>query len=201
MRTTRVWLLLGAILCALSISSVYAAGYTIGVPILGTTGAPALSGTEFTGILTAVYADGTPVVLGSEKVVLELCAVNCVTQPVILKQTAPGTYAYSFIPPSSLTGTITILVGAGSLADDNGRIFPDVDTQIGTYATPSLSSSSPSTAGDRTALPANPVRQSDLEREALALQEPKESSPVVIVLTVVMVLTVAGVLLIFPRKR
>jgi hypothetical protein len=125
---------------ALSVASVYAnsSGYTFGVPILGTTGAPALSSPSlFSGVVTVLYADGTSVVLQTNHINLDLCAKTCVTVSATLKQTSPGTYTYTFTPPP-LNGTVTMYVGAETLADDNGRVFPSVDTQIGSYAfTPS----------------------------------------------------------------
>jgi len=205
MRTNRLVPLLGLIMLAMTVASVSASGYSVGVPILGTTGAPALSGSQYTGILNVLYADGMPVVLASNKVVLQLCRsmMQCVNQVVTLKQTAPGTYSYSFAPPSGLAGTITIDVVAGSLADDNGRVFPSVDTQIGTYATPGLSSSGTAAPPTAQALPANPVPQSNqVVGQAVALPQPTHASPIaMIVLSVTLVLVAAGGLLILPRRH
>lgn len=187
------------ILIASTFASVYASGgYSPTQPLLGTTGgAPALTGAAYTGVLTVLYADGSPVVLESDKVTLQLCASSCISQEVTLKQTAPGTYAYSFTPPSSLTGTITITVDAGSLADDNGRIFPSVNTQVGTYATPSLTGQA-----TQPALPAYPVAQQSMNgNEAVALPQSAQESPAVIVVTIIGVLVTAGALLILPRRR
>jgi hypothetical protein len=188
-----------------TIGSVFAAGYTVNVPLLGTSGAPALSGTQFTGIITVLYADGMPVVLESNRANLQLCVISCIVEPVTLKQTAPGTYAYSFTPPSSLNGTITITVLAGSLADDNGRIFPSVNTQIGTYATPGLTSSSaPANAPPGQALPASPMPQSNnVVGQAVSIpQQPSQDSTTVeVVLAVTTILLVAGALLILPSRR
>jgi hypothetical protein len=191
---------------ASTLSSVFAI-YNAGQPILGTTGYPALSGNHFTGIMTVLYADGMPVVLGSNKVTLLLCASSCMTMNINLKQTAPGTYAYSFIPPQSLNGTITIAVMAGGLADDNGKIFPGVDTQIGTYATPGLGGYSASAPSDQV-YPANPpaAQQSNSVPQAVAQPTPAQStvhqsSMVGMVIAVVVVLLAAGGLLILPTRR
>lgn len=209
MRGFRVLPVLAVLLVATTFASVFASGYSVGVPLLGTTGAPALSGSQFTGIMTVLYADGKPVALASNSVTLYICSnsvtvlqsTGCVTIRTTLEQTAPGTYAYSFTPPSSLTGTITIMVPAGALADENGKIFPAVGTQIGTYATPGLTSSSPALT-DRPALPANPVlQQSDLMREAVAFPQPTHDSPVGVVLIVIILLVSAGALMILPRRR
>lgn len=145
---------------ALSVVSVYAngSGYTFGLPILGTTGAPALASPSlFSGAITVLYADGTPVVLqNTNHITLDLCTSTCATVSATLKQTSPGTYTYTFTPPS-LTGTVTISIGAETLADDNGRVFPSVNTQIGTYVfTPSTTTgtSAPVDQARATAQPA-----------------------------------------------
>ena len=188
MRTLKILPALVILMIASTAASVFAQynpSPTVSVPILGTSGAPALSGNQFSGVMTVLYADGMPVVLESNKVSLFLCASSCTTIDVILKHTAPGTYAYSFSPPTSLTGTITITVLAGALADDNGRIFPSVETQIGTYAAPSLTSSS---SVPSQVLPASPptYQQSNSEmRQAVAVAQPapvQQSSMVGIVL-------------------
>ena len=145
---------------ALGVVSVYAntGEGIIGLPILGTTGAPALAAPSlFSGVITVLHADGTPVVLESDTVTLDLCNVStCTTVNAMLRQTSPGTYTYSFTPPS-LTGTVTIYVNAYALADDNGRIFPQVDTSIGTYAyAPSTTSSVPPTATPPAGTPVAP---------------------------------------------
>jgi hypothetical protein len=121
---------------SLSVASVFAnSEYPISIPILGTTGAPALGASGlFSGVMAVLYADGTPVVLSTNHVTLNLCTTSCTTVTVTLEQTAPGTYTYTFTPPTTLSGTITIYVQAENLADDNGRLFPSVDTSIGTYA-------------------------------------------------------------------
>ncbi len=121
---------------SLSVASVFAnSEYTISIPILGTTGAPALGASGlFSGVMAVLYVDGSPVVLSTNHVTLDLCTTSCTTVITTLTQTAPGTYTYTFTPPTTLTGTITIYVSALNLADDNGRLFPSVDTSIGTYA-------------------------------------------------------------------
>jgi len=210
----RVIPLLVVVMFATSLGSVFAAGYQIAVPILGTSGAPALSGSLFTGIITVVYADGMPVVLASDKVNLQLCASSCIVKEVTLKQTAPGSYVYSFAPPSFLNGTVTITILAGGLADDNGRIFPSVDTQIGTYATIGLGASStpantPPPTGqplpaDPVPLPASSVRQSNNPvDQAVALpQKPtQDSATVEVFLAVMTFLLAAGGLLILPSRQ
>jgi len=199
MRALRIIPIVLVVMISLSVVSVFASsGYIVSQPLLGTSGAPALAGSQYTGIITVLYADGAPVVLGYNKVTLQLCTTNCVFQQVSLKQTAPGTYAYSFTTPT-LTGTVIITVLAGSLADDNGRIFPSVNTQIGTYATPGLSSTN---APERQALPANPIPQSNVDQATVIPQQPKQVSTTVdVVLAVTIALLAAGALLILPSRR
>jgi hypothetical protein len=185
---------------ALGVASVYANGTgdgNIGLPILGTTGVPALASPSlFSGAITVLYADGTPVVLSSNQVTLDLCATTCQLVTSTLKQTAPGTYTYTFTPPS-LTGTITIYVKAGALADDNGKIFPSVDTQIGTYAAPSATapaSASPGSPAIQT--PTGPALAVDATQK-----QATSSTPVWTVLALLVVLLGTGFLLILPRRH
>jgi hypothetical protein len=209
MRAT--WLV--AALCVLFFSattgSVFAVGYEIAVPILGTSGAPALVGSNFAGIITVLYADGRPVVLGSNQVDLNLCSSNstgltCETLRTTLDQTAPGTYSYSFAVPTSLTGTVIVYIRAGSLEDDNGRIFPTVDTQISSYATPSSSPGQNSqSASPLPASPPLPEQSSNQPiNQAVVSTQPRQSSPIVQVILVLTVLLLAGLgLLAAPRRK
>ena len=181
-------------------------GYTIGVPILGTTslGAPALGSPNlYSGVITVLYADGATVVLSSSHVNLELCSTTCVTVATTLKQTAPGTYAYTFTPPS-LTGTVTIYVQAGSLADDNGRIFPSVNTQIGTYASPAGSSPGSSSATSHPSLPATAPNQAKPASEvdqAVQAAHATQASPVLWIVAVLSALVVAACLILRPWRH
>ncbi|GEM_PF-1568495 len=197
------------VLLALPIVSVFGAGYPIATPILGTTGAPALASPSlYSGVLNVLYADGAPVVLASNHITLNVCGTTgCVDVTSTLKQTAPGTYTYTFTPPS-LTGTITIYVTAGDLADDNGRIFPSVDTSIGTYVSPASSTSSSSQASGTT----NPIptqspmgaqspESTQLTKQAVTTTEPKQQSPILLVVLSLIVLLVAAVgLVVYPTR-
>jgi hypothetical protein len=205
MRILRVMPVLFVLFFSLTIASVYAAGYTAANPILGTTGAPAFApslGSKFAGAVTVLYADGKPVVLSTNQVTLKVCGASCETVSATLTQNAAGAYTYSFAPPP-LTGTVTVVIQAGSLADDNGRIFPSVDTQIGTYA----SSASGAPGGPASALPGTPLFQppSSLSHEAVAetpTTKQPQASPVFGVALSLTVLAVAGCcLLILPSRR
>jgi cobalamin biosynthesis Mg chelatase CobN len=230
MKAVRVLPLLVMVIFALSLGSVYAQAYPphesfriLGLPILGTTGTPALASPAlFAGAISVLYADGTPVFLSTNQVTLNLCSSTqlnstqlktqtqtelnstCEAISSTLKQTAPGTYTYTFTPPTSLTGTVTIYVQAGSLADDNGKIFPSVDTQIGTYAAPSSTASSQSTPAAGT--PQTPQTQvaspAEVNKAVDATNTPKvSSSPVWIVLGLLVALLGTGFLLIIPRRH
>ena len=199
---------------------------TVGLPILGTTGAPALTAPDlFSGVITVLYADGTPVVLESNQVALELCGfynynytagttvvvttsgsnnTSCVALSTWLKQAAPGIYTYSFKPPSSLAGTVSIFIKAYALADDNGRIFPQVDTSIGSYAyTP------PHTTGGSTPPSENPPAPSLISQAVTAqpttTTAPEvsgtQTSPIEPLLITLSVLVVVGALLTIRRRR
>ena len=212
---------------------------TVGLPILGTTGAPALTAPNvFSGVITVLYADGTPVVLESDQVALDLCGfynynnattttaivvatstttgsngTTCATVTAGLNQTGPGIYTYSFIPPSSLTGTVTIFIRAYGLADDNGRIFPQVDTSIGTYAyTPSNSHATGSNVPPTSSVPPSGNQPAPLlsnqavnaqPTAATSVPSPSGSptSPIEPLLIALSVLAIAGAVLTVSKRR
>ena len=209
MRTIRLLAAVAVVLFALPLASVFANGYSISVPILGTTGAPALASPSlFGGVITVLYADGAPVVLSTNQVTFNVCESSCVLVKAKLQQTAPGTYAYSFTPPTNLSGTVTIFIQAGTLADDNGRIFPSVDTQIGTYAALSASSvqsTAPTPSAPTSQVPSGtPVSPESKvpTRQAVTPSQVKQESPIVqVVLTLTVLALVAVGLLILPTRR
>jgi hypothetical protein len=179
----------------------------VGLPILGTTGAPALAAPSlFSGVISVLYADGTPVVLESNRVTLNVCnGSGCQTLTATLRQTSPGTYTYSFTPPS-LTGTVTIYIKAYALADDNGRIFPQVDTSIGTYAyTPSTTSSSvpPATSAPPAGTPVAPPLSSQAvnAQPTQTTQPTTQASPIEPLLIILSALAVAGSILVFSKRH
>ncbi|MGA2790624.1 MAG: hypothetical protein ABSF00_07635 [Candidatus Bathyarchaeia archaeon] len=201
------------VLFALPVASVFGSGdYPIAAPLIGTTtGSPALASPSlYSSILTVHYPDGKPAVLNSGTVTLELCAASCTTVTASLKQTAPGTYAYTFTPPATLTGSITIFVQAGSLADENGRIFPSADTQIGTYASSGkapVSSpsdqipSSSSSPGPTQSAPAVSPESLKETKVAVSTTQPTQQSPLLEVLLSLALLGAAAFgLLFFPRR-
>jgi hypothetical protein len=194
--------LLFLIFLSLGVASVFGNGYTVGVPILGTTGSPALaSPSVYSGVITVLYADGTTVVLSANHVNLELCSTTCVTVATTLKQTSPGTYSYTFTPPS-LSGTITIYVQAGNLADDNGRIFPSVNTQIGTYVSPTTGSLS-ATGTSHPSLPAtapNQVKPANEIDQAVQAAHTTQASPILGIVAVLSALVVAACSVLRPWR-
>jgi len=192
---------------ALGVGSVYAntGEGSVGLPILGTTGAPALAAPSlFSGAISVLYADGTPVVLQTNLVALDLCNANsCSKVSATLMQTAPGSYTYSFTPPS-LTGTITIYVRAYALADDNGKIFPQVDTAIGTYAfAPSPSTATGSSVPPAAGTPAIPplTSQAVNAQPTQTTQPTTEASPIEPLLITLSALAVAGSLLTVSKRH
>jgi hypothetical protein len=190
---------------ALGVVSVYAntGEGTVGLPILGTTGAPALASPSlFSGAISVLYADGTPVVLSTNKVTLYVCNTSCVTLTASLKQTAPGAYTYSFTPPTSLTGTVTIYIKAYGLSDDNGRIFPSVDTSIGTYAfAPSTTTGTSAPIGTTNVPPAGTPASPLTQQAVNSVQTPAQTFPIGALLAVLSVLALAGCLLILPSRH
>ena len=206
MKTLRVAIVTLLMLLAWGVASVHAntAEGNLGLPILGTTGAPALAAPSlFSGSISVLYAEGTPVVLESNQVILNLCTSSCVTATATLKQTSPGTYTYTFIPPTSLTGTVTIYIKANGLADDNGRMFPSVDTSIGAYAfapaTTTGTSQQPLASTPPAGTPLAPLTQSAVVNTS---QSPSTTaSPVVALLLTLSALAVAGCLLVVPKRH
>jgi hypothetical protein len=205
MKGLRLALVVLTMFLAFGVASVYAATGEgqVGLPILSTTGAPALASPSlFSGAINVIYADGTPVVLSTNKVILNVCNTSCATLTATLTQTAPGSYTYSFTPPTSLTGTVTIYVKAYGLADDNGRMFPSVDTSIGTYGfAPSITTGTSAPIGTTSTPPAGtPV--SPLTRQAVnSVQTPTQTFPIGALLAVLSVLGLAGCLLILPSRH
>jgi hypothetical protein len=193
------------IFLASGVASVYAntGEANLGLPILGTSGVPALAAPSlFSGVITTLYADGTPVVLESNHVTLDLCnASSCTAVDALLKQTSPGAYTYSFTPPS-LTGTVTIYVKAYALADDNGKIFPQIDTSIGTYAytpTTATGSSVPPSAGTPVAPPLS--AQAVNAQPTQTTQPTTQASPIEPLLITLSALAVAGSFLTFSKRH
>ena len=201
---------------ASGVASVYAntGEGNLGLPILGTTGAPALAAPSlFSGAISVLYADGTPVVLETDQLTLNLCtgsnstttptnptttnnnATSCLTVPATLRQTSPGSYTYSFTPPASLTGTVTIYIKANALADDNGRVFPSSDTSIGTYGF------APSPTTGTSAPPAGTAPPPLTNQAVNTNQSAPAATPVEALLLTLSALTVAGCLLIIPKRR
>jgi hypothetical protein len=203
MKSLRVVAVTLVMFLALGIASVYAnPDGNLGLPILGTTGAPALAAPSlFSGAISVLYADGTPVVLQTNSITLNLCNTSCQLVTASLKQTAPGTYTYSFTPPTSMTGTVTIYIQSNGLADDNGRVFPSVDTSIGTYAfSPSTSSTAqqPATSAPPAGSPVAPLTRQAVNTTPT---QPTTTSPVEALLITLSALTVAGTLLVIPKRH
>jgi hypothetical protein len=141
MRVYRVAPIALIMFLTLGVASVFASGSAngYGTPKIGTNFFACL-GCGVNGIMavsfSALYPNGAPAWLGSNHANLKLCTSWCVSISVTVWQISPepGYYGCSFVMPKSLTGTVTIYVTAGSLSDDFGRMFPSVDTPIGTYA-------------------------------------------------------------------
>jgi len=209
---------LATILFSLSIASVFAAGYAVSVPIIGATGPAGIgppppngSPSLVTGTITLQYADGSPVVITVGSLPLWICSSSsCVNLNAGFKQVSPGTYGYSFAMPS-ITGAVTIMVHAYSLADDNGIQFPSVDTQIGSYVSAGPSTSTSGKPGSQTSpatsnpdsIPNVPQQQSNvLFNEAVSATPEPNQSPVLQILVVLTLLGLAaGGFLIFPSRK
>src|SRR5208337_432998 len=114
MASIRVMFTLALLVLAMVVAPVFAQAYQSSdplvraPPILGTTGAPALSSpTTFSGVINTLNANGRPAHLSSLQVDLKLCTSSgCVTVPTTLTQTYPGAYTYPITLPPSLTGIV-----------------------------------------------------------------------------------------------
>jgi len=187
-------------------------GYAIGVPIIGrigsaAIGAPPLNGgtPPITGEITVWYADKSPVTLPNNIVTLQLCTPTiCENVQATMTRIGPGEFSYSFPHPESISGAVTIMVPAYSLADQNGVQFPSVDTVIGSYAygnSPTTSQPAPAASQTTPPLPLM-SQQSQLYNEAVSPIQPNQGSVVAqgMIASVVLILSAVG-LLILPRKR
>ena len=138
------------LLLTMTVASVAGSGYGAGSPgVLPSPHPPTLSegasslvGTALTGTLTLAYPSGVPVTIKQTSVTLDLCnAAGCTTVTATISHTPSG-YAYSFNVPPTMTGTVDIILPAGSLTDQYGISFPSVNTVVGTYTAGSTGTTS-----------------------------------------------------------
>lgn len=96
---------------------------------------PAGGGVE-SGGLTIMYPNGYPVTVPQTQMALRVCgtAGGCVLVQAPLTMTAPGTYSYSLTLPSTISGTVQVIIPAGSLTDSYGTAIPNADVIIGTLS-------------------------------------------------------------------
>lgn len=206
LRIVHLLTVLGVLLFTTSIISVFAA-YSVGPPIIGSKGAPALNGhsspSQYAGIFTVTYANGRPVDLSLSQTYLRVCGSTCVSVVATITQTAPGTYAYSYVDPS-LEGTLTVEVPADSLVDDNGKPFPSVDTQVGAYFVPAKGA--PPAAMKTQAVSTTATQQQSSSRlmrvaqEGVAQQETPFNQLMLAVVVGVSVLAVCALVVLPSRK-
>src|SRR5208282_2850147 len=213
MKTGRLMVALATILFALSISSVFANGYSVLTPIIGTStaaamGAPPLDGGSplVTGTVTLHYSDGAPVVLAYNIVTFELCTTSvCVTVQTTMKQVSSGTYEYSFQQPPSLTGAITITIPAYSLVENTiGKQFPSVDTVIGSLFVASSGNGSSQDTRLTSFSPVPQQSQSNYEyNQAVPVSQPFHQSPVLqaVLVSIVLILGAGGLIVLPSRKK
>jgi len=211
MKTIRLVAALSVLLFTMSIASVFANGYAVGVPIIGAIGAaamgaPPLNGgvPPITGGLSFVYADQSPVFLVYNMVTFQLCTPTiCENVQATLTRVQPRLYTYSFPMPQSISGAVTIIVPAYALTDENGKQFPSVDTVIGSYSAGTApSTSNPPAPSQINPLPLMSQQSTQLYNQAVSPPQPNQGSVVVQAgVAVVILILGAGGLLILPRKR
>jgi len=214
MKTIRLAAILSLLLFAMSIASVFANGYSTGVPIIGTIGpaaigAPSLNGgtPPISGSLFFQYADGSPVYLADNIVTLQICtATICENVQATMNRISSGEYSYSFPHPQSISGAVTIIVPAYALADQNGKQFPSVETVVGSYSYSygNLPTTTPPATSQPATLPLPLMAQqsTQLYNQAVSQPQPNQGSVVLQAgITVVVLVLTAGGLFILPRKR
>ena len=196
-------MLLAALFLTMSIASVTAGGYGPQFPIvhhgpptvLTVTGAPALSSNKVTGLLSFTYPNGQRVTLTSTSVTLRLCGTGgCTTVLATLTSTGPGTYSYSFTLPSTVTGSVSIVLPAGSLTDSYGTPFPSSDMVIGTFSTGT------SSVAAMPGSPMNPVSPSVMQT-ADPIEQTTQPQINLLVPALLAVLAIVGVALAALPKR
>jgi len=215
MKTIHLAAILFILFATSTAASVFAInGYAIGVPIIGkigtaAIGAPPLNGgaPPIQGVLSFWYADQSPVFLADNTVTLQICTPTvCENVQATMTPVGSGRYSYSFPHPQSISGTVTIIVPAYALADQNGVQFPSVETVIGNYVygnSPTTSQQPPTPpATNQTPLPLMAQQSAQLYNQAVSPLQPNQGSIVVQagIASVVLILA-AGGLLILPRKR
>jgi hypothetical protein len=177
--------------------------------VTGFTGAPALSG-NFTkcnatlaGGVTILYPDARPVVVTGTVVTLLVRGLTGGFALVsgTLKAIGPGTYEFIFRLPTIVSGAVEVILPSGSLTDSHGTAFPNVDTVIATYSVP-LWPLFCTTELSSTANPGTPLKSwnPDVTRTAQPLQQNPLPQANLLVVTVLAVLSIAGFMLIAPRK-
>ena len=206
-------------LLALSVAQVFAAySDTLPYPIIFSSGTPALSGDQMSGIIVVAYADYgssatlSPPLVTDGPVVLRVCGTEGCTNVVATltdvgpyvgpyagtNQTRPGmeNYLYSFAVPYSPSGSVTITVPTKSLVDNFARHFPAVETQIGTYSTPAMSppASNPTVPGSPSS-----AQPAGLYKLAPQLNNPAVSSSYIPLGLLILVMAACG--LVLSRKH
>jgi len=201
MRPTLPIALLVALFLTSTITSAAAVGYkaTIiihtGTPtVTPVPGAPALTGTLLTGLLSFTYPNGKPVTLLTTTTTLQLCNSGCVDVPATITSTGPGSYSYSFNIPPTVTGAVTIMLPAGSLSDSYGNRFPTVPTVIGKFTVQSSTPTSVPASGSAV----NP----SVMQTAYPTEETTQPQITFLVPAVLAVLTILGVALVtLPNRK
>jgi hypothetical protein len=130
-----VWLsaTLGAVVLALLVVSVSAAGYPPAAIVVAPIGIGVV-GHNITGILALVYPNGQPVVPKPPTLTVKACgASGCITIQVTMLP--DGSFSIP-VTPGFPTGIVSLYVVAGSGTDTYGTKFPSVDTLIGTLTVP-----------------------------------------------------------------
>ena len=192
------------LLLSTTVASVAASGYGPGagivpspggVPTVGYYGAPSLVGTQESGLLTFAFPDGVAVTVKQSAVKLHLCtASGCAIVPATLTPTASG-YSYSFTIPSTVSGSVDVILPAGSLTDQYGAPFPNVDTIIGTFTVGS-GTSTPANAGSPLTNPSPSLTRTTNPAEEIAQPQVNLLIPSLLAL-----LSILGVALVaFPNK-
>jgi len=155
------------------------------------------------------YADGRSVELSSNTVIFNICTDEgiCSTVSSIVHQVGVGHYAYSFKSPYCNGNDITVYVQAESLADDNGLVFPSIDTVVGHFVFPDCNVTSTATTSlERVAMPTSnssvpAIYNNVVQNNTSTVSSSGQSYTGMYVAGLIAVFCVIGAILVKPKRK
>jgi hypothetical protein len=166
-------------------------------------GAGAVSGNLVVGGMTVFYPNGYPAYIVEKSVMLRVCGSTggCVYVTATLTQTGLGEYTYSFPLPSSVSGTVKIILQFNSLTDWYGTSYPTDDTVIGTYTLTSASSAAQGSSSAASGLPGRAAGNPNVMRTTEPLEQNVQPQANLLMVSLLVTLCFVGLALIaIPRR-